>query len=102
MSNSSRLNSEVSVSYSAGLVFCCQGIYNGLIVFDLERIRGRYPLSDGFSLAVPSRDAHCRQLGFATLYQDALIAGLRLPLHPLARDVLIFHGIDPSQLAPNG
>ena len=28
--------------------------------------------------------------------------GLRLPLHPLARNLLIFLGIIPEQLAPNG
>ena len=54
------------------------------------------------SLAVPSGEAHCRQFGFLTLYEDALMAGLHLPLHPLTRDVLIHLGIAPSQLAPNG
>ena len=37
-----------------------------------------------------------------TLYEDALMVGLCLPLHALARDLLIYLGIAPGQLAPNG
>ena len=66
---------------------------------DLERIRKRYQLPDGFSLVVPSGDAHRSQLGFVTLYKDVLIVSLRLPLHPLARDLLIILDIAPDQLA---
>ena len=55
-----------------------------------------YHLLDSFSLVVPSGDAHCRQPEFATLYKDALIIGLRLSLHPLDQDMLIFIGIAPS------
>ena len=71
-------------------------------MFNLERIRERYNLPNGFSLAVPSGDAHRRQPEFMALYEDSLIAGLHLPLHPLARDVLIYLGITLGQLAPNG
>ena len=39
--------------------------------------------------------------GFVTVYEVALAAGLRLPLHPFARDLLIFLRISPSQLIPN-
>ena len=63
---------------------------------DLKRNSERYHLPNGFSLAVPSSDAHRRQPGFVTLYEDALITGLRLPLHPLARDVLIYLSIAPG------
>ena len=37
-----------------------------------------------------------------TLYEGTLITGFRLPLHPLARDLLIYLGIALDQLAPNG
>ena len=47
-------------------------------------------------LAVPLGEAHRHQSGFLTLYEDALLADLRLPLHPLARDVLIHLGIAPG------
>ena len=58
---------------------------------DLDRIRGRYEFPNGFSLAVPTEDAHVHKPGFMTLYKDALIEGLRLPLH-----LLIFLGITPG------
>ena len=46
----------------------------------------RYKLPDGFSLSVPFGEAHSCQARFVTLYEDALMAGLRLPLHALVRD----------------
>ena len=90
------------MSGSIEVAFCSRGISCCLTVADLERIRGKYQLSDDFSQVVPSRDAHDCQLKFVTLYEDVLTAVLRLPLQPLARDVLIFLGIAPGQLAPNG
>ena len=51
---------------------------------DLERIRRRYEFPNGFSLAIPSGDAYVHQPGFVTLYEEGLIVGLRLHLHPLA------------------
>ena len=68
---------------------------------DLDRIRRRYELSDGFSLPVPSGDAYVRQPWFVTVYEDALITSLYLPLHPLIRDLLIFLDNAPWQLVPN-
>ena len=60
---------------------------------DLDRIRKKYTFLNGFSLAMPAGDAHVYQPGFVTLYEDALTAGLHLPLYPLAQDLLIFLGI---------
>ena len=90
------------MSGSVEVAFCSRGISSCLIVVDLERIRERYLLPNGFSLAVHFGDASRRQPGCVTLYEDTLIAGLHLPLHLLARDMLIFLVIVPSQLAPNG
>ena len=63
---------------------------------------GKYEFLNGFSLAVPSEDAHVHQAGFVTLYEDALLVSLCLPLHPLTWDLLIFLDIAPGQLTPNG
>ena len=42
--------------------------------------------------------ANFAERGFVTLYEDALLASLHLPLHPLARDFMIFLVIAPASL----
>ena len=69
---------------------------------DLKRIRCRYGLSGDFFLVIPSGEAYRHQFGFLTLYEDALLVGLRLPLHTFTQDVLIHLDIALGQLAPNG
>ena len=76
--------------------FYTQDIFNNLCVINLKRIKRKYELPGSFSLATPSRDAHLRHPGFITIYEDALVAGLRLPLHPLAWGLLIFFSITPG------
>ena len=102
LSASLRSGGEASISGSAEAIFCSRGIFSSLVEPNLERIRCRYGLPDDVSLAVPSGEPYRHQSGFLTLYEDALLAGLRLPLYPLIRDVLIYLGIAPGQLAPNG
>ena len=99
--DSSGSDNKGSVSSCVEVVFCGQGVANSLFVSNLERIREKYQLPDSFSLVVLFGDAHHRQPGFMTLYEDTLIAGLRLSLHPLVREVLMFLSITPDQLAPN-
>ena len=71
---------------------------------DLARIRKKYNLPGMFSMAVLEAftNACIHELGFITLYEDTLATGLRLPLYPLARDLLCYLEIYPSQFAPNG
>ena len=84
------------MSGSVEVIFCSRGIFCNLIVPNLERIRCRYRLLEGFSLSVPSREGHNCQANFVTLYKDALVGGLRLPLYVLAQDLLIYLGIAPD------
>ena len=81
------------MSGSVEVDFCSRGIFCSLTASDLERIRCRYRLLEGFSLSVPSGEAHSRQARFMTLNEDVLMVGLRLLLHTLARDLLIYLGI---------
>ena len=62
LSNSSRSDNKASVSNSVEVAFCCRGIFCCLTVADLERIKEKYQLVDGFSLAVLFGDAHYSQL----------------------------------------
>ena len=56
----SGLDSEASVSGIPDPTFCSQEIFSSLLVSNLERIRRRYELHNGFSLIVPSGDIHLR------------------------------------------
>ena len=100
--DSSWSQGEAAYASTLEVSFCCRGLVSNLRMADLDRIRGRYEFPDGFSLAVPTEDAHVHKHGFVTLYEDALIVSLRLPLHPLSWDLLIFFGITLDQLTPNG
>ena len=40
--------------------------------------------------------------GAVCVYKDALEAGMRVPLHPFACDVLRHFGLAPSEVTPNG
>ena len=102
-SESSGSDSEESVSGWTDLEFFCQGTTSSLSVHDLARIIKKYDLPTTFFMAVPEAMLACFLVpGFVTLYKDVLATGLRLPLHLLAWDLLIFLGIAPGQLAPNG
>lgn len=93
---------ETSIPMTPEPDFTSRGLFSALLVSDLERFRTKYSLPNEFSLAVSPGEAHSFEPEFITIYEDALMAGLRLPLHPLARDFLIYLDIAPGQLAPNG
>ena len=97
LTESSGSGSDESISGTPDPIFTSQGTLSSLFVSDLDKIRRRYDFPNGFSLAVPSEEAHIHRFGFITLYEDALIAGLQLLLHPLARDLLIYLGVTPGQ-----
>ena len=69
----------------------------------LEKLRERYYIPAEFVLVAPDpgqRSYDPIPRGFA-LTQDALEAGLRLPLHPLIVSCLSLWRISPSQVTPN-
>ena len=69
----------------------------------LEKLRERYYIPEEFVLVAPDpgqRSYDPIPRGFA-LTQDALEAGLRLPLHPLIVSCLSLWRISPSQVTPN-
>ncbi|XP_065004127.1 uncharacterized protein LOC135636366 [Musa acuminata AAA Group] len=69
----------------------------------LEKLRERYYIPEEFVLVAPDpgqRSYDPVPRGFA-LTQDALEAGLRLPLHPLIVSCLSLWRISPSQVTPN-
>jgi len=95
---------EASVSGRTAPEFSCRGVFSTLRDEDLPLFRERFGITEVYSLAVPRApiDACTHVPGFTTVFEDTFLAGLRLPLHPVARDLLIFLGIAPGQLAPNG
>ena len=70
---------------------------------DLSSIRKKYDLPRMFSMAVSGAftNAGTHESGFITLYEDALAAGLRLPLYSLAQDFLIYLGIRSGAITMN-
>ena len=95
---------EASVSGRVEPEFSCRGVYSSLRDEDLPFIRASFGIADAYSLAIPRApiDACTHVPGFTAVFEDTFLASLRLPLHPVARDLLIFLGIAPGQLAPNG
>ena len=66
--------------------FSCQRVNSTLRGSDIARIRSRYSIPTSFSLGTPAPRVwsyDCLK-GFITLYEDTFLAGVHLPLHPLA------------------
>ncbi|GFZ02702.1 beta-hexosaminidase 2 [Actinidia rufa] len=70
---------------------------------DLDNLGTTYSFPQGVRLRIP-RDGEtilsARQ-GEVAFYEAAFLAGLRFPIHPTIREILIHYQICPAQLSPN-
>ena len=72
---------------------------------DIDRIRGRYQITDDVVLRIPDSDerACCPKYeGDVAFYEADFRAGLRFPMQPFVRELLDYLSLAPGQMAPNG
>ncbi|GFZ14858.1 hypothetical protein Acr_24g0010480 [Actinidia rufa] len=70
---------------------------------DLDNLGTTYSFPQGVRLRIPGDGEtilSARQ-GEVAFYEAAFLAGLRFPIHPTIRDILIHYQICPAQLSPN-
>ncbi|GFZ21447.1 hypothetical protein Acr_29g0006090 [Actinidia rufa] len=70
---------------------------------ELDNLGATYSFSPGVRLRIPRNGEtilSARQ-GEVAFYEAAFLAGLRLPIHPTIRKILIHYKICPAQLSPN-
>ncbi|GFS36972.1 hypothetical protein Acr_00g0049020 [Actinidia rufa] len=70
---------------------------------ELDKLGSTYSFSSGVRLRIP-RDGETilsTRQGEVAFYEAAFLAGLRLPIHPTIREILIHYKICPAQLSPN-
>ncbi|GFS30801.1 hypothetical protein Acr_00g0014170 [Actinidia rufa] len=70
---------------------------------DLDNLGTTYSFPPGVRLRIPGDGEtilSARQ-GEVAFYEVAFLAGLRFPIHPTIRDILIHYQICPAQLSPN-
>ncbi|GFZ00652.1 hypothetical protein Acr_14g0002870 [Actinidia rufa] len=70
---------------------------------ELDKLGSTYSFPSGVRLRIPGDGEtilSARQ-GEVAFYEAAFLAGLRLPIHPTIREILIHYKICPVQLSPN-
>uniref|UniRef100_A0A2N9G1S2 Transposase (putative) gypsy type domain-containing protein n=1 Tax=Fagus sylvatica TaxID=28930 RepID=A0A2N9G1S2_FAGSY len=80
-----------------------EGVSSKFVNKDIKRLRTCYQISEDIVLRLPDKgEWACSSNGEdAVLYEDNLVAGLRLPFRPFERELLHRLGLAPSQLNPN-
>ncbi|GFZ18322.1 hypothetical protein Acr_27g0000610 [Actinidia rufa] len=76
---------------------------NAMSQAELDKFGSTYSFPSGIRLQIPGDGEtilSARQ-GEVAFYEAAFLAGLRLPLHPTIREILIHYKICPAQLSPN-
>ncbi|KAL2466612.1 Plus3 domain-containing protein [Abeliophyllum distichum] len=71
---------------------------------DLVKLREVYMIPSDIELTLPSPNERAcfPRRGCTTLYLNAFVSGMRLPLHTMLRRILRTYDLAPTQVAPNG
>ncbi|GFY89100.1 hypothetical protein Acr_06g0010400 [Actinidia rufa] len=70
---------------------------------ELDKLGSTYSFPSGIRLRIPgdSETILSARQGEVAFYEAAFQAGLRLPIHPTIREILVHYKICPAQLSPN-